>query len=201
MIETVLSMRNQNDTLSFMRNRLLISFFMLLLVAAPSRGLTAGVLNGGIIILEDQKYFDTLLVKINEAEKNILVNMYVFKTSPKRSNPANMIRDALIRAAKKGVDVKVLLEREVKKKDSLNEDNEYTASRLVKGGVKVFFDSPLQRTHVKAIVIDNRFTFIGSHNLTASALKYNRELSLLIDSREVAGETTAYIEEMIKKAR
>jgi len=45
-------------------------------------------------------------------------------------------------------------------------------------------------------VIDRRLSFIGSHNLTDSALKYNRELSLLVDSHEVAEEILAYLEDL-----
>ncbi len=156
-------------------------------------------LQGEITILEDKRYVDLLLTKISEVRKDILISMYVFKTTDKRTNPANRIMDALIKAAGRGVDVKVLLEREYETGSSINSDNEYTARRLRQGGVKVFFDSPRQRTHAKAIVIDRRFTFIGSHNLTSSALQYNRELSLMIDSVEVAGETARYIEEMIRK--
>jgi len=43
------------------------------------------------------------------------------------------------------------------------------------------------------MVIDRRYIYIGSHNLTQSALKYNKELSVLIDSPELAGEMTAYL--------
>ena len=125
--------------------------------------------------------------------------MYVFKTTGGRTNPASIIKDALIKAAQRGVAIKVLLERESGPESTINSENEYTARRLAKGGVTVYFDSPRERTHAKAIVIDSRYTFIGSHNLTSSALQHNREISLLIDSEDVAKETARYIEEMIRK--
>lgn len=152
---------------------------------------------GDIVILEDGKYFDAFLSRIHSARKDVLISMYVFKTTGKRTNPADRIKDALIKAARRGVNVKVLLEREEGAGSSINSENKATAAGLAKGGVKVYFDSPRKRTHVKAVVIDGRYTFIGSHNLTASALQYNREISLLIDSEEVARETARYIEEMI----
>jgi phosphatidylserine/phosphatidylglycerophosphate/cardiolipin synthase-like enzyme len=43
-------------------------------------------------------------------------------------------------------------------------------------------------------VIDKRYIFLGSHNLTQGALKYNNELSVLIDSPEMAAEVRAYLE-------
>ncbi len=150
-------------------------------------------------LLEDAEYFNMLIQKLNESKSHILVSMYIFKTTGSKSNAANKVRDALTSAAKKGVNVKVLLEIEDERSSSLNEENRSTADSLVQGGVYVYFDSPHRRTHVKAIVIDDRYTFIGSHNLTASALQYNKELSLMIDSEEVAKKTAKYIEDMIAK--
>lgn len=155
------------------------------------------VIRGEITVLEDGKYFKALLNRINSAKRDVLISMYIFKTTGKRTNAADRIKDALIKAARRGVDVKVLLEREDAVGSSINSENKATAAGLARGGVKVYFDSPRKRTHVKAVVIDGRYTFIGSHNLTASALQHNRELSLLIDSEEVARETARYIEEMI----
>ena len=127
--------------------------------------------------------------------------MYVFKTTGKGTNSANRVKDALIRASKRGVNVKVLLELEEGNSSTLNEENRYTADRLSSGGVKVYFDSPQRRTHAKLVVIDKKYSFIGSHNLTLSALQHNKELSLMIESEEVAVKTAKYIEDMIAKAK
>ncbi|MCC6542902.1 MAG: phospholipase [Nitrospirae bacterium] len=154
----------------------------------------------GVLVLEDSRYLDSLLDKINQAQSGILVSMYIFKTTGKKKSASNKVKDALIKAAKRGVKVKVILEEEEGNSSSLNNDNRITAGKLTNGGVKVFFDSPNRRTHVKAIVIDDRYTFIGSHNLTASALQYNKELSLMIDSLVVAKRTTGYIEDMMTRA-
>jgi phosphatidylserine/phosphatidylglycerophosphate/cardiolipin synthase-like enzyme len=43
------------------------------------------------------------------------------------------------------------------------------------------------------VVIDDRFCFIGSHNLTHSALVHNHEFSLLLDNRRLADELDSYI--------
>ncbi len=153
----------------------------------------------GSVLLEDNAYFDALLDKVNGAKSNILISMYIFKTTSKESSSANQIKRALVRAAKRGVHIKVLLELEGGRSSSLNKENRYTADGLIKGGAEVYFDSPGKRTHTKAIVIDGRYTFIGSHNLTTGALHYNNELSLMIDSAEMARETARYIEEIIGK--
>ena len=152
----------------------------------------------GVFVLEDNSYLDSLLDKINKSQSGILVSMYIFKTTGKKTSAANKVKDALIKAAKRGIKVKVILELEGGKSSTLNKENRITADKLKKDGVSVYFDSPRRRTHVKAIVIDDRYTFIGSHNLTASALQYNKELSLMIDSVEVAKKTAGYIEDMIR---
>ena len=47
---------------------------------------------------------------------------------------------------------------------------------------------------MKTAVIDSRYVYIGSHNLTQSALQRNNELSVLIDSPEIAAEVKAYLD-------
>src|SRR4030066_1114179 len=153
-----------------------------------------------IFVLEDNRYLDSLLDKINKSQSSVLVSMYIFKTTGKKTSASNKVKDTLIKAAKRGVTVKVILEVESGRSSTLNEENRLTADQLKKGGGKVYFDSPRKRTHVKAIVIDDRYTFIGSHNLTASALQYNKELSLMIDSVEVAKKTARDIEDMSGRA-
>lgn len=155
----------------------------------------------GIDVLEDNRYLDSLLDQIRKSQSHILISMYIFKTTGKKTSAANKVKDALTKAAKRGVKVKVILEVEDGRASTLNEENRLTADKLKKGGVKVYFDSPRRRTHVKAIVIDDRYTFIGSHNLTASALQYNKELSLMIDSVEIARKTAGYIEDMMEKGQ
>ncbi|MCC7201217.1 MAG: phospholipase [Nitrospirae bacterium] len=168
---------------------------------AQQPNMSGRVDGNGIVVLEDKKYVDTLLEQIRKSQSKILISMYIFKTTGNKTSAANKVKDALIKAAKRGVIVKVVLEVEGGTGSTLNEENRITAKKLKNGGVKVYFDSPRRRTHVKAIVIDDRYTFIGSHNLTASALQYNKELSIMIDSVEVAGETAGYIEEMLDRNR
>jgi phosphatidylserine/phosphatidylglycerophosphate/cardiolipin synthase-like enzyme len=48
-------------------------------------------------------------------------------------------------------------------------------------------------THTKLVVIDRRYLLIGSHNLTQSALKFNHEASVRIDSAPLAEEALVYM--------
>lgn len=146
-----------------------------------------------VMLLGNSDLFDVLLDSIKKAEKSISVSMFVFKTSKYSSNRANIIMDALGRAAEKGISVSLVMEKGGKENDSVTLDNKKTAEYLIKKGVEVRFDIPEKRTHTKAIVIDDRYVFIGSHNFTHSALKYNNELSVKIDSIPLAGSVLSYI--------
>ena len=147
-------------------------------------------------LLENEHYYDTLLDAIRAAEKEIVLAMFLFKTSVYPSSRVNMLMESLILAAGKGVDVIVILEEGVDGKNSVTKTNRKTSEHLINGGVKVIFDEPKRTTHTKVVVIDRKSVFLGSHNFTSSALKYNNELSVKIRSNKFAREVLAYIENL-----
>jgi phosphatidylserine/phosphatidylglycerophosphate/cardiolipin synthase-like enzyme len=162
--------------------------------------LTVGTVHAGdsfkttTTLLRNQEYAEALLKGIGNARESILCSFYLFKITETRNNqPARIVKE-LVRARKRGVVVTVILENSGKERDPLNANNRQTASLLTRGRVKVIFDSPRVTTHNKVVVIDKRYIFLGSHNLTQGALRYNNELSVLIDSPEMATEVRAYLE-------
>lgn len=147
---------------------------------------------GDIIILADSSYYDTLMDFIRGADRSIDMTMFLFKTTrSKRNRPAKVVNE-LIKAGKRGVSIRIFLENSGYD-DRINEENRKVAKKLAKNGIKVIFDSPNVTTHAKLVVIDGRYCFVGSHNLSHSALAFNHELSLLIDSKTLAGELVDYI--------
>ena len=145
-------------------------------------------------LLRNQEYAEELLTRIGKARENIVCSFYLFKISDRQGNQPRRIADALIGARTRGVTVTVILERGKSSQDRLYADNRATAALLSRGGVKVYFASPGVTTHNKIVVIDDRYIFLGSHNLTQGALRYNNELSVLIDSPEMAAEVRSYLE-------
>ena len=146
-------------------------------------------------LLPNREYGEAFLQGITEARKSILCSFYLFKTTATGGNQPSRIAEEMVRARRRGVEVTVILERDNGRKgDGLTAENRTTAAFLSRGGVRVFFDSPTVVTHVKAAVIDGRYLYLGSHNLTQGALRRNNELSVLIDSPEMAAEVTAYME-------
>ncbi|MBU2590581.1 MAG: phospholipase [Nitrospinae bacterium] len=164
-------------------------------LASPSQILARSVYSGGIVAesfdapivpLDNEKYFHLLREKIKGADRDIHLSMYLFKTTNSKKNYSNAIMQELLAAAQRGVEVEVILEKNGRKSDSLNKSNSFTADRLQKGGVKVRFDSLGKVTHSKLIVIDRKIVFIGSHNLSHTALSKSNETSLMIESEELA---------------
>jgi phosphatidylserine/phosphatidylglycerophosphate/cardiolipin synthase-like enzyme len=147
-------------------------------------------------LLRNQEYAEALLQGIWNARASIACSFYLFKTTDARGNLPRRIAEELVKARKRGVEVSVILEKGSDGRDNLNADNRRTAALLTRGGVKVFFDSPRVTTHNKVVVIDNRYLYLGSHNLTQSALRHNNELSVLIDSPELAAEVNSYLERL-----
>ena len=161
---------------------------------APSIRATSGQ---AIKVLADGDYFPTLIKLLDRSDSSIDLAMFVFKIGKRKNNRPAKIRDALIRAAARGVTVRVYLERSGYD-DKLNDTNRKVADQLTAGGVRVIFESPKTTTHNKMVVIDRRYAIVGSHNFTQSALKYNHELSLLVDDRKLAEKLVSYLENSIQ---
>jgi phosphatidylserine/phosphatidylglycerophosphate/cardiolipin synthase-like enzyme len=176
-------------------NKLLSIVLFLVCLASGNAGLHAAQKGypGKVTLLQDHKYADALLAGIRNAKKEITGCYFLFKVGSGHNNLAQKVADELIAAKKRGVDISLELEQAASGKGTIYEQNRLAAKLLTDAGIKVRFDAPKITTHVKAMVIDRRYVYLGSHNLTQSALKYNNELSVLIDSAELAGEVTAYL--------
>jgi phosphatidylserine/phosphatidylglycerophosphate/cardiolipin synthase-like enzyme len=168
----------------------------LLAFTVPSPLHAGGSYQAKSALLKNSEYADALIQGIREARTSFIGSFYLFKISGSRNNLPRRIAEELVRAARRGVVVTVVLERASGKNDRLDDENRRTAAYLSHEGVRVRFDSPAIVTHTKVAVIDGRFVYLGSHNLTQSALKYNNELSVRIDSPGMAAEVTGYLEKL-----
>jgi competence ComEA-like helix-hairpin-helix protein len=143
--------------------------------------------------LADAEYYEALTTSINNARERIDIAMFLFKTTDSPQNRPAKILDRLIAAHRRGVNVRVLLENSGYD-EGINAENRRVAQRLQKNGIEVVFDSPRSTSHVKMVIVDSRYLFVGSHNLTHSALSDNHEFSLLIDNQDLAREAMAYLQ-------
>lgn len=115
-----------------------------------------------------------LVVKtITEAKKSIRVAAYSFTSAP--------IAEALLNAKKRGIDVKVVL-------DKSNSTARYSSLTFLRNqGVPVRVNYKYAIMHNKFIIVDDNTVQLGSFNYTTAAEERNAENVLVIkDSGKVA---------------
>lgn len=115
-----------------------------------------------------------LLDILSGAQKSVFLTAYQFSYAP--------LREALISAAKRGVDVRVILDRGVS-------SNLFTAEQLENGGVSVRWAADeFASTHSKSLVADGVEVFVGSPNWSRHAMHLNREAAAWIRDKKVASD-------------
>ena len=116
---------------------------------------------------------DVLLVSlINRANKSVYVAVYSFTR--------DSLATALISAKERGVEVRVVIERE----RAYEQGSEY--SRLKSAGVDVRLDGNPNLMHHKFMVIDGYIVVTGSYNWSSAAEDRNDENIVVIIDRDVA---------------
>jgi phosphatidylserine/phosphatidylglycerophosphate/cardiolipin synthase-like enzyme len=145
-------------------------------------------------LLQNREYSNALLQGIRDARSSIRISCYIFKMTDSAGNLPRLVAEELVNARRRGVNISVKLEQSSDAKDSLNSDNHSTAAYLIRNDITVRFDPIRKTSHAKIVVIDNRYVYIGSHNLTQSSLIRNNELSVLFDSPEQARKVIEFMD-------
>lgn len=117
------------------------------------------------------------LIAINSAKR------YVYVASPYFIPPESLIR-ALLAAAKRGVDVRILTQDQTDEK-RVRSLSRFCFPELVAGGVKIY-GRESSILHAKLIVVDDRWCSVGSSNLDGRALFMNYEANFAVDDSVVA---------------
>ena len=115
--------------------------------------------------------------EIDGAKANILVQAYSFTSAP--------IAKALVNAHKRGVDVRVILDK------SQRTQKYSSADFLQHAGIPTFIDDRHAIAHNKIMIIDGVIVITGSFNFTKSAEEKNAENLLVIWDQGIADKYTA----------
>lgn len=149
---------------------------------------------------------DSMLAAFDRAEKNIRINSPYFVEQS--------VIDGLKRAAKRGVDVQVLVPT-VGDSPVIDYMNKMATNELLAAGVKVFAydttnpDHP-QHDHVtdhfnhgKVATVDGVWTTIGSANADTRSMNSNQESNVVVDSPDFARtvEERIFAKDLATKAR
>jgi cardiolipin synthase len=91
----------------------------------------------------------------------------------------------LAEARRRGVDVRVVMTVE-STTPTINQSNKMVANRLLAAGVRVFLFPGM--THVKALVVDGIWAYLGSANLDPLSFRHNKEIGLAINGGPLIAE-------------
>jgi|Deesub1362A_J573_1020465.scaffolds.fasta_scaffold00160_65 hypothetical protein len=148
------------------------------------------------IFSPDTSYY--LLSVMKSANSRIYVEVPYIQMAPHMdSNTLNPFVEALISAAERGVDVKLLLDSSwyVTKKDTFDNDdivrrlNNRSKEKGLNLEARLIHSEGFEKLHGKLIIVDNT-SYIGSMNWNENSMKFNREAGLLIHNTEIADYLT-----------
>ena len=166
------------------------AFWAVFLCAGSAFAYSAEVEN-----IPSDRYFEVTLNEIQQAQSSIRLTMYLVDLPPgEPGSKAYQLADALAQAKQRGVDVRVVLDQDIRWREEPKNEEAYRYLR--EQGVQVFFDEKKTRTHAKVLVIDGKTVILGSTNWSKAALTRNVEANVLIRSRELAGELLAGFEKL-----
>ena len=120
-----------------------------------------------------------ILAVLSQAQKSILVQAFSFTSRP--------VAKALIRAAARGVDVKIILDKNTSSQDPYNLR---TRDYLHSASIPIWLDYSVSIAHNKVMVVDNNTVITGSFNFTRAAQMSNAENLLIVQDPVLAQKYT-----------
>lgn len=131
---------------------------------------------------EPASYHRTVSRLIDEAQHQVVVAVYVCYPERDRSGPVSDLGRRLAAAIERGVAVEVILDLGTEwGSDEISDKHATAVAWLTELGVPVRLDDLATTSHQKLVIVDQRWVVSGSHNWTYSAMRRNREVSILID--------------------
>jgi cardiolipin synthase A/B len=149
---------------------------------AAHGGARVGVLHSAPVngVLGSQRF---LAMAIMSAEKNLYISNSYFV-------PTDELRQLLVRAAQRGVDVRVLTAGKGTDVHVTRSASRSRWNELLAGGVRIFEYGP-SMMHAKTIVVDGRWAAIGSMNFDPTSLGFNDEANVILMDPGLAAQMEA----------
>ena len=120
-----------------------------------------------------------LQFSVHAAQKSICLTMAYFI-------PTHKFLRVLLKAARRGVDVKIILPGQSDLRLVAYASRTYYKT-LLREGVKIFHYQP-RVLHAKTMIFDGYWSIVGSANLDSRSLNYNYECGVVILDRTVGEE-------------
>jgi cardiolipin synthase A/B len=146
---------------------LLISALILLCSLLPAKAIPT-------LYVQPRDGITPILNAINAAKTSIRLKIYLLTESRQD------VIDALSAATKRGVDVKILLEKEP---SGTSGGNTSIFLKLREAGLNVKLTTPFKFVfvHEKSFVLDDKLAIVSTANLTGSSFSANREYQVFLD--------------------
>jgi cardiolipin synthase A/B len=107
--------------------------------------------------------------------------------------PDRQIRQALVAAAKRGVDVKIIVPGAKTDSPNVRAASRYHYGELLEAGIAVYEYRPTMM-HNKVMVVDSIWSTVGSINFVNRSMKKNAEVNVAVYDRRVAAEIEAMVD-------
>lgn len=147
-------------------------FIFLVMLCFPSLG-WAGNPSIHVCFTPGQDCTGEIIKILNGAKLTIYVQAYSFTSAP--------IAEALLNAKKRGVNVKVILDK------SQYKSEKYSSAKFLKNhDIPVWIDAKPAIAHNKIMIIDDQLVITGSFNFTKAAQEKNAENLLIIEDQFLA---------------
>lgn len=155
----------------------------------------------GATVYFDRAFEEPLLELLAGSKRRILVQMYgtrYYENDPE--SPSTRALAELVAAKKRGLEVRVILERTNSTFGAETEDlNRATAEFLEAGGVEVRFDPPDVYSHAKLVIADGSAT-VGSMNWGFGGFRQYHEMNAIVTDPDCVGQLEKYFEAIWEQA-
>lgn len=144
---------------------------------------TAAKPNGPTQIILNRDYLDYAIKVVNGARSELRIFAYAWRWYENRpESKIQQFNAALMRATKRGVRVRAIVESENMK------------NMLVARGVECRMVPGNRSMHAKVLCSDDHSILVGSHNLTMRAFEDNIETSVLVHEFEPIAQFSTYFD-------
>jgi cardiolipin synthase len=138
------------------------------------------------------RYYATLLSAIRSAEARIDITAAYFV-------PTRQEQHALIRAARRGVDVRLLLPAHSDSFPALAVQRSHYRA-LLKGGVKIY-ERQDGILHSKTVVMDGVWSIVGSSNFDHRSVLFNDEIDAVVIGSQTGAQMQRFFEQDLRHAQ
>lgn len=151
---------------------------------------------GFVGVLEGTAYYERLPEFLRAASTSIKVAMF-HAAFPGPNHPTKLLLDELIAAKARGVDVRVVLDRDRETDPYMSTVINTKAKRYLEDhGVECRFDKEDVLLHSKYLILDEKLCVLGSHNWSAGSYSEFDDLSFVVESPEMAAALVARFEQL-----